>query len=256
MAWLIGAALVGAVIVAVAIRRARSEGRPWPGSDIPLIIGPAGATVLVSIVVTGLVLVGLVVWLLMLLPPVNDAVFGDQPRKLNDFARMCEDGGKGGGEPFPRAAAYEPGAGRTPHPWVAVENGRRAAYSSRGTETKEPAWGEKPEPGTVQLVACSVESGSVPGTEISCGYTDNPLGAGSATHSVEFSQGRYTVAVFEARTGDLVGRGTVEGDEDVECSKYVSAELTEPRTTNPRWEAYADLIAGLGAAPPGSRAHR
>ncbi|MFJ8751939.1 hypothetical protein ACIREO_21795 [Streptomyces sp. NPDC102441] len=58
----------------------------------------------------------LVAWVLMLLPPVNDAVLGDKPREQGDFARMCE-----GGEPFPRAASYEPGV--APHPWVVIEDG-------------------------------------------------------------------------------------------------------------------------------------
>jgi hypothetical protein len=187
----------------------------------------------------------LVAWVLMLLPPVNDAVLGDKPRELEDFARMCEDGGSG--EPFPRAASYEPGA--APHPWVVIED-EWDAHSSTGRETKEPEWGEEPDPEAVQLVACSVVSGSVPDTEITCEYSR--FGVGEATQSVEFSQGRYTVHVREARTGDLVLKAALEGDEEVECFERTAEGNTEPVYSSPTWDAYADLFAEVDATPSGS----
>jgi hypothetical protein len=197
---------------------------------------------------------GLVSWGLMQIPPVNDAVLGDRPRDLGDFARMCKNGRNG--EPFPRAAPYEPGVG--PHPWVVFKDESGIySYSSTGTEAKEPEWGEEPDADTVQLVACSNVSGSVPGTKITCQYTDDPLAPlgldqGGAKQSVEFSQGLYTVAVIEARTGDLVGKRTLKGDDKVDCDDSAVEGDTAPVYTSPTWDAYADLLADVHAVPSGS----
>ncbi|MFH8534709.1 hypothetical protein ACH4GE_40740 [Streptomyces tendae] len=240
MTWLIvGSALAGAVVVAVlvvAVRRILRDGTAEPGLVVLWLVGTTAA-------------LGLVSWGLMLLPPVNDAVLGDLPRDLGDFERMCKDGGNGSGEPFPRAASYEPGAG--PHPWVAITDGWQA-YSSTGTETKEPEWGEEPAPEAVQLVACSVAVGSVPGTEITCPYSEGPLGLGPATQSIEHSQGRYTVGVYEARTGDLVDSGALRGVDEVECSQYAAAGDSEPRYTRPAWGDYAHLLTDVQATPSDS----
>jgi hypothetical protein len=176
---------------------------------------------------TALGLAGLLAWALMLLPPVNDAVLGDLPRDLHDFARMCE------GES---------------DPWVAIEDDW-AAHSSSGTDTKEPVdRNHEPAPESVQLVMCSKVSGSVPGTEISCSYTSGPLGYGPVTQTVEFSRGQYTVSVFEARDGELVASRTLRGDSKVQCAQFVAAEESEPRYTTPEWKAYADLAADLHAS--------
>ncbi|ONK11095.1 hypothetical protein [Streptomyces sp. MP131-18] len=191
-------------------------------------------------------------WALMLLPPVNDAVLGDLPRDLRDFARICGEDGEGGGEPFPRAAPFEPGAEQEPSPWVAIED-EWDEHSATGTETAEPEWGDdEPDADTVQLVACAAVSGAVPGSDISCPYTEGPLGFGPATQSVEFAQGRYRVTVYEARTGDKVGEGVLEGEDDVECYEYVSAEEAGPIYTSPEWDAYATLLTEVQAAPAGS----
>jgi hypothetical protein len=193
--------------------------------------------------------VGLLARVLMILPAVNDAVFGDLPRSRQDFARMCEDGRSP--EPFPRAAPYKPRAGKGPHPWVVIEDGWEAR-SAAGTETREPDVGDEPDPDTVQLVVCSKVSGSVPGTEITCDYTDGPPYAASVTPSVTSSRGRYAVAVYEARTGDLVGRGTLDGDNKVACLGLSSAGSTDPLYTNPGWKAYARLLADIQDHPSGS----
>lgn len=197
---------------------------------------------------TALGLAGLLAWALMLLPPVNDAVLGDLPRDLHDFARMCEGESEASGEPFPRAASYRTqDAGRS-HPWVAIEDDW-AAHSSSGTDTKEPVDRDhEPAPESVQLVMCSKVSGSVPGTEISCSYTSGPLGYGPVTQTVEFSRGQYTVSVFEARDGELVASRTLRGESKVECAQFVAAEEAEPRYTTPAWKAYADLAADLHGA--------
>ncbi|MFF1924686.1 hypothetical protein ACFVW8_29485 [Streptomyces sp. NPDC058221] len=177
----------------------------------------------------------LVAWVLMLLPSVNDAVLGDKPRERKDFARMCE-----GGEPFPRAASYEPGS--APHPWVVIEDGWDP-YSSMGTTKKESAGRKDPDPDSVQLVACSAVSGSIPDTDIPCVYDRH--GVGAATMSIKFAQGRSTVYVREARTGDLIRKAVLEGDEKVECSETVTT--TEPDYTRPNRDAYVDLFAEVAA---------
>ncbi|WBB59293.1 hypothetical protein O7599_27490 [Streptomyces sp. WMMC500] len=194
----------------------------------------------VGLVAWGVILVVLGV---MLVPSVNDAVLGDKPRDLRDFTRMCEDDGSG--EPFPRAASYEPGVAS--NPWVAVEDGW-AAYSSQDTATKESKWAEEPGPDSVQLVACTVRSGAVPGTELSCDYGDI-LGVSPDTVSISFFQGLWTVHVREARTGELVHKAELEGDEGVECDETVHGS-TKPRYTSLTWDAYADLFSKIDAAPP------
>lgn len=78
----------------------------------------------------------LAVLAVVLEPPELDAVLGDKPRDLWDFTRMCEVGGSG--EPFPRAASYEPGA--APHPWVAVEDGRPAYIGDTKPNYTSPTW--------------------------------------------------------------------------------------------------------------------
>ncbi|QOV36128.1 hypothetical protein IM697_39965 [Streptomyces ferrugineus] len=222
MTLIVGCVLVGAV---VAVRRVLLYGPVEPGRIALRLVGTMAA-------------VGLVSWGLMLLPPVNDAVLGDLPRNIWDFERICEDDRNG--EPFPRAASYEPGPG--PHPWVAIHNGG-ALSSAQGTETKESeSIEEEPDPDTVELVACTEPTGSVPGTEFTCSY--------SMVGPVEFSRGVYTVTVVEARTGDLVGRDTVRGD--MECPYVIGAKETGPFYTDPQWEAYADLFADIQAAPSGS----
>ncbi|MFE6595465.1 hypothetical protein [Streptomyces sp. NPDC057781] len=229
MSVLIAVALAGAVVVAVVIRQAVREAR----------LGLVVRRLLVATVA-----LGLVAWGLMLLPPVNDAVLGDRPRDLADFARMCEGEGDSSGEPFPRAAAYEPGAG--PHPWVVIEEEDGwQTYSSTGTETSEPERDKEPDPDAVQLVACSVVTGVVAGTAITCPY-NNPLGSDGQT--IEFGQGLHTVAVYEARTGDLVGNGRLEGDDAVECWETASSGM-ESYYTAPERDVYADLLAGMYAAP-------
>ncbi|MET9683368.1 hypothetical protein [Streptomyces coeruleorubidus] len=124
------------------------------------------------------------------------------------------------------------------------------SYSSTGKQTKEPKREEEPDPGTVQLVACREQAGGVPGTEITCSYS--PSGVGQVTQSVKFSQGVYTVAVVEARTGDLVSTGTVKGDSDVECSRFTAEGETGPVYTDPQWDAYVDLLSDFQAAPSSS----
>ncbi len=231
---------VGAVSGRSGLLRALRERGGWPR--------PLARRLLVPLASLGSA--ALLSWALMLLPAVNDAVLGDLPRGLEDFARICGDDGEGGGEPFPRAAPYEPpGEGREPRPWVAVEDGWDA-HSATGTETREPEWGDEPDADAVELVACSAATGAVPGTEISCPYTDDPFGLGAATQSVEFARGRYAVTVYEARTGELVGEGTLEGEEEVECFEYVAEGRTERILTTPEWSAYAALLADVQSAPP------
>jgi hypothetical protein len=229
MSWLIiGGALA---VAAVVVRRVLRDGTAGLGRFALRLVGTTAV-------------LGLMSWGLMLLPPVNDIVLGDKPRNLWDFARICEDDRTG--DPFPRAAAYEPEAG--PHPWVAIENGN-SAYASKGTETEDPVWpDDEPAPDTVQLVACREPAGSVPGTEVSCAYSMHGLGVGG--QSVEFSQGVYTVTVVEARTGDVVRRGTVRGETG--CAESIVAGEKGPHRTDPSWEAYADLLAGIHTAPSGS----
>ncbi|WP_165953783.1 hypothetical protein [Streptomyces sp. 8K308] len=189
------------------------------------------------------VVLGLAAGGLMLIPAVNDAVLGDRPRDLLDFARMCEDGGHG--DPFPRAAAYEPAQGDGPPPWVVIEDDWDAWASTGGSN---PDLEDEPAPDEVQLVACSEVVGSVPDTRISCGYTEGPLGLGPATETVEFSQGRYRVTVIEARTGAVVGDGSLDGDEDVECAEAVWGENPGPEYTVPDGEQYADLLAEVAVS--------
>lgn len=115
------------------------------------------------------------------------------------------------------------------------------SYSSTDKQTKEPKPEEEPDPGTVQLVVCREQAGAVMDTEITCSYS--PSGVGEVTQSVTFSQGVYTVAVVEARTGDLVRRGTVKGDSDVECFRFTAEGETGPFYTVPLRDAYVDLLA-------------
>lgn len=238
MSWLIvGGVLAGAAVVAFVVVVVREILRH--GTEEP-------ALVAVWLVGTTAVL-GLASWGLMLLPPVNDAVLGDLPRDLRDFARICEDDHKG--EPFPRAASYQPSDG--PHPWVVIEDGWDS-YSFAGEQAAEPKGEEElePDPGTVELVACREQGGAVPGTEITCAYS--PSGVGPVAQSVKFSQGVYTVVVVEARTGDLVRRGTVKGNTDVECARFIAEGETGPVHTDPRRDAYVDLLADFQAGPSGS----
>lgn len=71
---------------------------------------------------------------------------------------------------------------------------------------------------------------------------------GPATSSVDHAQGRYTVVVREARTGEAVISGTVDGEDDVECSLRIAAregEAEETRYTSPDWEQYGHVVADL-----------
>ncbi|WP_399880280.1 hypothetical protein ACGH7X_00750 [Streptomyces sp. BBFR51] len=246
------ALLAGAAAVAIVIRLRRPAFFPEPHAPATRF---RDTRLLVRRLVTAAVTLGVAAalsWALMLIPPVNDAVLGDLPRDLRDFARMCEDGGSDeNGESFPRAASYEPKGG-SPHSWVAIEDAW-PAHSSSGTDTKEPVdLDHEPAADSVQLVLCSKVSGAVPGTEISCSYTNGPLGYGPVTQTVEFSRGSYVVSVFEARTGELVASRTLRGDNTVECAQFVAEERAEPRYTTPPWDAYAGLINGLSAPPSGT----
>ena len=198
-------------------------------------------------VVTTVVL-GLAAGGLLLVPLVNDLVLGDRPRDLDDFVRMCE--GDGGADPFPRAAPYEPGRAGGPPPWVVVEEGWEDWSSTGG---REQDLEDEPSPGDVQLVACAERDGRVPDTDISCGYTDGPLGLGPVTETVEFSQGRYRVTVYEARTGEPVGGGTLLGDAEVECADAVFGEDPGPEYTEPDGRQYADLLAEVHGTAAGAR---
>ncbi|CAL9338614.1 hypothetical protein [Streptomyces sp. enrichment culture] len=251
MSWsLFAALLAGAVVAAAAVGLRPSALRP-PGTRTPRFRDTRRLARRLLGVTAALGLAGLLSWALMLLPPVNDAVLGDLPRDLDDFARLCEDGSGESGEPFPRAASYRP---QDPEdrsrPWVAVEDDR-AAHASSGTVPEEPVDRDhEPSPESVQLVMCSKVSGSVPGTEISCSYTNGPLGYGPVTQTVEFARGRYTVDVFEARNGERVATRTLRGDSEVQCARLVTAGESEPRYTTPGWQAYAQLAADLPSPRP------
>lgn len=243
MGWVIVAALVGVSVLVLVARGARAHGRR---GNVP-----------VRLLSTSLVL-GLAAWALMLAAPVNDAVLGDLPRELSDFTRMCEHDGGDSDRAFPRAAAYTPGHGT--RPWVAVEDAY-PEHSARGAGAEAP----EPRPDRVELVACGERSGEVDGTEKGCDYT---VGLGQeAVFTTTYAQSRYRVSVFEARTGERVGGGTIKGRAVTECPASISAgreDLSaaedaqdsgsagmetpvpvEPEYSGTEQEAYAHLLAGL-----------
>ncbi|MFD9950612.1 hypothetical protein ACFWYW_57990 [Nonomuraea sp. NPDC059023] len=201
MFWLIAVALLAIPVVVVVVWTVRKERTVRPG----LIIWRLTVTV---------VALGLTSWWLIQQPPVNDALLGDLPRELTDFARMCEDDGNG--DPFPRAASYVP-RGPGPHPAAAFTSGGDdggANWASTGTEWQELDPDDKPDPIEVQLVVCEKKVESVTSTEITCHYRgeDQP----EKTGTIMLAQGAYTITVFVARTGELVGNRRVEGAVPVE----------------------------------------
>ncbi|MDT0345489.1 hypothetical protein [Streptomyces litchfieldiae] len=197
-----------------------------------------------KIVVRALV-VGALAWVTwqFVVPPLTEAVLDQKPEDLNDFARICENAQRyeDSDDPFEKAAPYE---GNGPHPWVLIEDGYQEAASTGARLDTGP----EPEPSEVQLVMCSDRFGHLDGGT-SCGYVGS-----EGTTSLNYHAGRYSVTVYEARTGRRVDGNVLSGAEPGECPHYVSEYedvlYTEPG--NADYEALmADVVTGSEApAPP------